>query len=193
MKLPDRRYLVGLAAALALVAASTAVTVTDGEPAGHAIAPAPDPTPPSPSPAGDVDVLTLALQRPELTPGQYYSDKPFDDICSMNGNTITSFPLDQARGIFTRYGQGFPAAADAGDWQVDELIPLNLGGTTDPSNMWPQQQPGAGLKNILEGVLHVKVCSGQVPLAVAQQEIAADWRQAYVKYVEAPAGDTIRD
>jgi hypothetical protein len=41
----------------------------------------------------------------------------------------------------------------------------------------------ADMKDELEAVLARVVCSGQVPLAEAQQAIATDWVAAYRRYV----------
>jgi hypothetical protein len=75
------------------------------------------------------------------------------------------------------------------DYEEDHLIPLDLGGSpTDPHNLWPEPRLSpdgwnADLKDELEGVLARLVCSGRVPLAEAQQAIAADWTSAYRRYV----------
>ena len=39
------------------------------------------------------------------------------------------------------------------------------------------------VKDRLENTLHKLVCAEKLPLAQAQQEVAADWTKAYVKYV----------
>ena len=69
------------------------------------------------------------------------------------------------------------------DYELDHLIPLELGGCPDcDSNLWPQPRnvfPGAREKDEVEDYLHREVCSDAMPLAVAQQEIASDWYTVY--------------
>jgi hypothetical protein len=58
----------------------------------------------------------------------------------------------------------------------------------DPRNLWPEPRAAADgwnadVKDELEAVLARQVCSGRVPLAGAQQAIAADWIAAYNRFV----------
>jgi hypothetical protein len=75
-----------------------------------------------------------------------------------------------------------PAAA----FELDALITPELGGSTDPANLWPQryQSPvwNARIKDELERLLPEKVCRQEMTLAQAQQEIAADWVAAYKRH-----------
>jgi hypothetical protein len=67
--------------------------------------------------------------------------------------------------------------------EVDHLISLELGGSNDLKNLWPQPylpRPGARQKDVLEDWLHKQVCSGKMPLANAQRAIATDWYAAYL-------------
>ena len=72
---------------------------------------------------------------------------------------------------------GFGGAAT--NYEEDHIIPLELGGSPrDPRNLWPQPRggnPNASVKDALDNSLHALVCSGRVPLAVAQEAIAWDW------------------
>jgi hypothetical protein len=69
------------------------------------------------------------------------------------------------------------------DYELDHLIPLELGGCPEcETNLWPQPRnvfPGASEKDEVEDYLHHQVCSSAVPLAEAQREIAADWYAVY--------------
>lgn len=72
------------------------------------------------------------------------------------------------------------------DHEEDHLIPLELGGSpSDPRNLWPEPGRSPNPKDAVENRLHLLVCSGQVPLARAQQAIATDWTTA-VAVAEAP-------
>jgi hypothetical protein len=67
--------------------------------------------------------------------------------------------------------------------EVDHLISLELGGSNDIKNLWPEPyfpRPGARQKDVLENWLHKQVCLGKMPLADAQMMISRDWYEAYL-------------
>jgi hypothetical protein len=74
-----------------------------------------------------------------------------------------------------------------GSVECDHLISLELGGSNDLKNLWPQSyitEPwNAHKKDALENKLHQMVCSGQISLYQAQYEISHDWIKAYKLYV----------
>lgn len=79
---------------------------------------------------------------------------------------------------------------DLRDYEEDHLIPLEIGGNpTDPANLWPEpyqtsiSEGGAHFKDQVENYLHDQVCSGAMPLAEAQHEIATDWYRVYTTEV----------
>ncbi|MGD0766139.1 MAG: hypothetical protein ABR978_07515 [Dehalococcoidia bacterium] len=63
------------------------------------------------------------------------------------------------------------------DYEEDHLIPLEVGGNpTDPNNPEPYAEPnGARTKDMVENLLHSRVCSGQMTLADAQSLVAGNW------------------
>jgi hypothetical protein len=67
------------------------------------------------------------------------------------------------------------------------LIPLSLGGSNSIRNLWPQSTKtspwNSCVKDALDRKLHNLVCVGQLDLKAAQREIAANWIEAYKKYV----------
>jgi hypothetical protein len=71
-------------------------------------------------------------------------------------------------------------------YELDHLIPLELGGASTATNLWPEPltgSRGAHRKDDLENALRRQVCSGAVSLAVAQLAIAANWEDAYQTFV----------
>ena len=123
------------------------------------------------------------LPDPKMTPGATLSVTR-DDIC-VPGYTkkVRNVPADVKRQVYAEYGitQHKP-----GDFEVDHLISLELGGSNSIKNLWPQSyltQPwNAHVKDALENELHDEVCRGQIDLTTAQHDIATDWIAAYKKY-----------
>jgi len=73
-----------------------------------------------------------------------------------------------------------------GAYEVDHLIPLELGGSNDIRNLWPEPyagSDGARVKDRLEIRLRSLVCTGHLSLVSAQKQIAANWKAAYRRYV----------
>jgi hypothetical protein len=97
-------------------------------------------------------------------------------------------PMFAARRDLARYGM--PTGTHP-DYEIDHLIPLCLGGSDDPSNLWPQPRRtlepvwNAETKDRLERLLCDMVCDGQLDISAAQTAIAKDWIAAYHKYYEA--------
>jgi len=81
----------------------------------------------------------------------------------------------------------------SGEYEVDHPISLELGGSNDIKNLWPESygsQPwNAHVKDKLEDRLHALVCTGKTSLPEAQKAIATDWITAYRRYVESQASD----
>ena len=73
--------------------------------------------------------------------------------------------------------------------EIDHLVSLELGGSNDVENLWPQpytQHPGAHEKDVIEGWLNRQVCIAHtMTLAEAQQSIKEDWYAAYTKMLKA--------
>ena len=120
---------------------------------------------------------------PKLTPGAVNAAATEQLVC-VRGYTaekgVRHVSAGAKRETFRRYGVD-PRVG--GPYEVDHLISLELGGSNDPANLWPQSytsQPwNAHLKDALENRLHALVCSGQISLQQAQREISTDWTRAY--------------
>jgi len=87
---------------------------------------------------------------------------------------------------FARYGIAYQdrdtigaTGVRAPEYQVDHLIPLEIGGSpTDLQNIWPQPIRPALRKDRIENELRELVCSGRMPLKQAQDAIAHNWKTA---------------
>lgn len=74
------------------------------------------------------------------------------------------------------------ASHATGEYEVDHLISLELGGSNDISNLWPESAepiPGFHEKDKVENYLHAEVCSGNISLKEAQLKIANNWEEFY--------------
>ena len=70
--------------------------------------------------------------------------------------------------------------------ELDHLIPIALGGTNDPDNLWPlpsSKEMGPEQKKALDLKLHEMVCAKTLTLKAAQDAIKKDWVKAYAQYV----------
>lgn len=122
------------------------------------------------------------LPNPTLTPGDTV-EVSREVVCgSGDTNTSGKIPITVKRQIFERYRLK-PGAIG---FNVDHLIPVNLGGSNSPKNLWPQSLSGAWnyhLKNSLEHTLKKMVCRNEIELEKAQRVLATDWISAYKKYI----------
>jgi hypothetical protein len=127
---------------------------------------------------------TPILPDPTLTPGDTF-DVTAQDICVPRySKKVRNVPAETKREVYREYGI---TEHHAGDYEVDHLISLELGGSNSIKNLWPESYRtspwNARVKDRLEEKLHSLVCSGQLDLKTAQQAIASNWIEAYKKYV----------
>ena len=123
-----------------------------------------------------------SLPNPTLTPGATATTTK-EELCGAEyRSSERNIPIMLKRQTFDRYGM----RPEAIGYNVDHLIPVRLGGSNSPKNLWPQALSGEWnyhMKNRLERRLHKMVCSQTLALEMAQQEIARDWVSAYKKYM----------
>ncbi|HLW51301.1 MAG TPA: HNH endonuclease signature motif containing protein [Candidatus Angelobacter sp.] len=128
---------------------------------------------------------SVRLPNPKLTPGAT-TDATATALCSKSFHTgsVRNVPESEKNAVYKEYGisnhKGYCAGAEG--CEIDHLISLELGGSNDIKNLWPQpygQHPGAHEKDWLENALHRLVCARKISLEKAQQMIARDWYSAY--------------
>jgi hypothetical protein len=135
--------------------------------------------------------------NPSLTPGAVRTTNPAD-ICSTATNKITTktvrnVPESLKKQVYLEYG--LPGGNNTGycnvkdGCEIDHLISLELGGSNDIKNLWPQpytSEWNARMKDVLENKMHVLACLkvNPVPLPQLQKEISTDWKSAYTKYIK---------
>lgn len=128
--------------------------------------------------------LSPALPDPVITPGDVLTTDP-NVICepgySKSVRNVSSVTKSNA---YASYGITSHAP---GEYEVDHLISLELGGSNSIRNLWPESyltQPlNAHVKDKLENHLHHLVCTGALSLTQAQKDIAENWVAAYEKYI----------
>jgi len=99
-------------------------------------------------------------------------------IC-VPGYTKTVRPPQSQTAAF-KFDVAYPAYGipRAEHTELDHLVSLELGGSNDASNLWPETPPTPNPKDSTESLLHSAVCSGKVTLAAAQRAIARNWMTA---------------
>ncbi len=126
------------------------------------------------------------LPDPRLTSGAVDSAVTQANIMSticVHGYTarVRHVTAAEKREDLARYHQALPDWP-AGPYEIDHLISLELGGSNDIRNLWPEPYTGplgARKKDRVENYLHRQVCAGKISLKDAQEEISHDWVKVY--------------
>ena len=117
-----------------------------------------------------------------LTPGNAL---PVDAkmVCQSGySKSVRNVPETEKKQVYAEYGISYPQPT--GSYEVDHFISLELGGSNDITNLWPEPAlptPGFHEKDKVENYLHQQVCNGSMSLKEAQREIATDWYAVYLK------------
>jgi hypothetical protein len=101
-------------------------------------------------------------------------------VCQHSTKERRRVSSDFHRQAFTEYGLSYPQPRGA--FEVDHLIPLELGGDNVIANLWPEAAepaPGFHEKDKVENYLHRQVCSGAMSLSDAQRQIETDWLKVW--------------
>lgn len=121
-------------------------------------------------------VAADALPDKACTPGAAFSGVTRDQVCRPGyAKSVRNVPTAEKNAVYREYGI---AQHQPGQYEVDHLISLELGGSNDMSNLWPEPadpRPGFHEKDRVENYLNQQVCSGAMTLQQAQQAIATNW------------------
>lgn len=125
------------------------------------------------------------LPDPRCTPGSIdpaVTQRNIRSTICKRGWTATVRPPESQTERF-KYGVAYPHyGVPSGErTELDHLVPLELGGSNDATNLWPETPPTPNPKDKVERVLNHAVCDGRVSLAAAQLAIARDWLTAESK------------
>lgn len=134
-----------------------------------------------PLPAKDIGCeINAGLPDANCTPGAVMAGATKEQICTFGySKSVRDVTAGTKQAIFSAYGID---EHKAGEYQVDHLISLELGGSNDTANLWPQPAepiPGYHQKDQLENYLHDQICGGKLSLTEAQRKISTNWIKAY--------------
>ena len=124
------------------------------------------------------------LPDPHLTPGATFNVS-VATVCRRGyATSVRDVPESEKQRAYAEYGVLHHATDQ---YEIDHLIPLELGGNNSLANLWPElnDHPHGFLntKDILENRLHSLVCTGAMSLRSAQTRIASNWVLAYHRYM----------
>jgi hypothetical protein len=134
--------------------------------------------------ASDSGLRFPFVPDPAKTPGDSLEVTTADICMPGYSKKVRNVPIAVKRQVYASYGI---RAHKPGEYEVDHLISLELGGSNSIRNLWPQSfrtTPwNAHVKDALENELHRRVCAGTMELAKAQRIIAQNWVMGYRIYV----------
>jgi len=117
---------------------------------------------------------------PACSPGDIFTNVTKDDVCKPGYASSVRNVTDSVKNkVYAEYGI---ASHQPGQYEVDHFVSLELGGSNDISNLWPEPAkptPGFHEKDKVENYLHDQVCSGAMTLLQAQVQIATNWLEVY--------------
>jgi hypothetical protein len=120
-----------------------------------------------------------ALPDPACTPGAVMGIST-TEVCTTSTKGRRAVTTEMKAQVYASYGlQRQPE----GTYEVDHFIPLELGGSNDLANLWPEAanpKPGFKEKDCVETYLHNQVCKlNTMSLADAQRAISTNWLDVY--------------
>jgi hypothetical protein len=120
-----------------------------------------------------------AYPDPKCTPGDVFNVTR-EQVCTPNySSSVRDVSQSVKDQVYATYGI---TSHIGGQYEVDHFISLELGGSNEISNLWPEAaspKPGCHEKDVVENYLHDQVCSGAMELSDAQHLITTDWIRIY--------------
>jgi hypothetical protein len=169
-----KKKLIAAAVAAATIAVVGATTLTSHPKTDNTVY-----MPPSQTKTSNC-VASAGIEDKACTPGAVIVSATKAQICKPGySSSVRNVPESEKNQVYAEYGI---ATHTTGQYEVDHLISLELGGSNDAANLWPEladPTPGFHQKDQVENYLHKQVCDGKLSLKQAQQEIATDWLKVY--------------
>jgi hypothetical protein len=127
------------------------------------------------------------LPDPEKTPGKIEPRLTKERLCAPGFTTKDWRHVSAAakHRVYATYGYAVTGknCGDTEGCEIDHLVSLEIGGSNEVANLWPQPYNGqvwnARVKDQLENRLHVMVCAGGISLEEAQTSIRTNWVEAW--------------
>jgi hypothetical protein len=120
------------------------------------------------------------LQDFACTPGDIFPKATKQQICTSGyAGSVRNVPQSVKNKVYASYGI---TKRRPGQYEVDHLVSLQLGGSNDISNLWPEidaPKPGFHEKDKVENYLHDQLCDGKMTLKEVQIAIATNWLAVY--------------
>lgn len=114
------------------------------------------------------------------TPGAIIITATRDEICTPGySKSVRDVSSTTKKKVYAEYDI---ASHVTGEYEVDHFISLELGGSNDISNLFPeaaQPFPGFHEKDEVENFLHKQLCDGELSLSEAQELIDDHWFEVY--------------
>ena len=125
-------------------------------------------------------VIAGALQDRACTPGAVFANVTKEQVCTSGyASSVRNVSESTKNAVYAEYGI---TSHTTGQYEIDHLVSLELGGSNDIANLWPEAAnptPGFHQKDTIENELHSEVCNGTISLSQAQNEIASNWLAIY--------------
>ena len=131
------------------------------------------------------------LPDPKCTPGSITplvtSSNLSSTICRRGYSASVRPPLSLTEPAKYALMRAYGLTGSASKYEFDHLIPLELGGSSNLANLWPEPNQGTpselnpyshygmNAKDGVESQSNYAVCDKGYPLALAQQEMAQNW------------------
>lgn len=123
--------------------------------------------------AGCKALASHQLPDPACTPGAINPAITVRDLCPHLSSKVVRAVSQSTKDAVRR------AYADQRPGEIDHLVPLELGGSNEVANLWPEDGKIPNSKDIkVETPLHAAVCDARISLKEAQRRVASDWRTA---------------
>ncbi len=111
------------------------------------------------------------------TPGAVFTDILRGDLCKRGyASTVKAVSTKIKTATYTAYGI---TEEEKKNYILDRFVPINLGGTNDQSNIWPQLTGNSANKNKVESFLFEEMCAGRITVSQSQELVSTKWQKIY--------------
>ncbi len=114
------------------------------------------------------------------TPGAIFPNATREEICVPGySRSVRNVSSQKKESIYAAYGI---SSRSPGQYKIDHLISLQLGGSNETANLFPkaaEPRPGFHEKDEVENYLHAQMCLGTITLRESQLLISRHWLDVY--------------